>query len=188
MKKFSVLAVLLCCCLFLNGFISVAPVAQAPAADVNAVKAARFQNMLNINTVYGDDFLDNQKLVNAAMIVLKDYADDAGFIETSVVSSYIKDMYDINIDINEKINEGLPQKDGYVYLIPRGYSVYEHNVTGVKTTDDYILVTSNVLVHTHEGDTLKFTAQTKFIENTNSIFGYSILDSILIENSNNLKI
>ncbi len=187
MKKFSILALLLCCCLFLNGFISVAP-AVAPKADVNAVKSARFQNMLNINTVYGEDFLDNQKLVNAAMIVLKDYADDEGFVESSIVSAYIKDMYDINVDINEKINEGLPQKDGHVLLIPRGYSIYKHTVTNVQTCDGYILVTSDVSVHTHEGDTLKFTAQTKFIENENSSFGFSILDSVLIEKTESIKI
>ena len=187
MKKLSVLVCLLCCCLFLNGFI-VAPASQNSAApDLDAVKAARFQNMLNINTVYGEDFLDNQKLVNAAMIVLKSYADEDGFIENAIVSTYIKDMYDINVDINEKINQGLPQRDGHVLLIPRGHSVYSHKVTEITENADFILVVSSVTVTTHEGDLFQFDCETKFIENELSSFGYSILDSVLIEKTESLK-
>ena len=188
MKKLSILVVLLSCCLFLNGFISVAPVADNAAPSLDEVKAARFENLLNINTVYGEDFLDNQKLVNAALVVLKGYADDEGFIENAIVSAYIKDMYDINLDINEKINEGLPQKEGYVLLIPRGHSVYNHTVTAIEENENFVLVTSNVVVTTHEGDVLNLTAETKFIENENSSFGYSIIDSVLFEKAVGLKI
>lgn len=187
MKKLSVLVCLLCCCLVLNGFI-VAPASQNSAApDLDAVKAARFQNLLNMSTVYGEDFLDNQKLVNAALVVLKNYADEEGFIENAIVSTYIKDMYDINLDINEKINEGLPQKEGYVLLIPRGHSVYNHTVTEITEKDSFILVTSSVTVTTHEGETFELECQTKFIENEQSSFGFSILDSVLTEKTESFK-
>lgn len=187
MKKFTALVVLLCCCLCLNGFVCVAPYSSTPAEpDINEIKAARFENMLNINTVYGEDFLDNQKLVNAAAIVLKNYADDDGFIENGIVTAYIKDMYDIDIDINCNINKNFPQKEGYTLIIPRGYSVYEHTVTSVQTHNGYIFVTSNVTVKTHDGYIYETTAETKFIENANGTFGYSIIDSVLL-NQNSVR-
>ncbi len=190
MKKFRILAVLLIGCLFLNGFIFINPSSATAetVSDVNAVKAARFEHMLNINTVYGDDFYDNQQLVNAAMIMLKSYADDDGFVKSEIVSAYIKDMYDIDVDINEKINEGLPQRDGYVLLIPRGHSEYKHTVTSVRTYEDYILVVSTVKVKTHDSGEYTVTAHTRFAENENSSFGYTIINSELIELGDTIKI
>ncbi len=190
MKKLGILAILLIGCLFLNGFIPVAP-AKAEATvtpDINAVQAARFENLLNMNTVYGDAFYDNQLLVNAAMIVLKNYADDDGFVRSEIVSAYIKDMYDIDIDINEKINEGYPQKDGYILLIPRGYSEYRHTVTNIQTLPDYILVHSTVTVKTHDNGTYTVTAETRFTENEQSAFGYNIISSDLTENTDAIRI
>lgn len=183
MKKLSALVILLCCCLFLNGFICVAPASPATAAETDMVLEARLENMLNINTVYGEDFLDNQKLVNAAMIMLKSYADDEGFVKNEIVSTYIKDMYDIDVDINENINAGLPQKEGYVLLIPRGHSVYSHDVISVTDMEDYLLVVSEVQIRTHDGETHTTECVTKIIENSQSIFGFSILDSVLTEKS-----
>ena len=182
MKKLSALVILLCCCLFLNGFICVAPASPA-TAETDKVLEARLGNLLNINTVYGDDFLDNQKLVNAAMIMLKGYADDEGFVKNEIVSTYIKDMYDIDVDINENINAGLPQKEGYVLLIPRGHSVYTHDIISVTDMEDFLLVVSEAQIRTHDGEVHTAECVTKVIENEQSIFGFSILDSVLTEKS-----
>lgn len=187
MKKLSLVCLMLVCCIFLNGFISAAPVSSQPD-NSNAVLKARLENLLNQNTVYGEDFLDNQKLVNAAMIVLKGYADEDGFVKNEIVSAYIKDMYDINLDINEKINPDLPQKEGHVLLVPRGYSVYSHNITDIIMKDGYILVISNVVISSHDAQVKTVKAETKFIENEASIFGYSILDSVLSKEDNTSKI
>ncbi len=183
MKKLSILALLLSACLFLNGFICVSPSAPAKNAEADKVLEARLENLLNINTVYGDDFLDNQKLVNAAMIMLKSYADDEGFVKNEIVATYIKDMYDIDLDINENINAGLPQKAGYVLLVPRGHSVYSHSVLSVTDMEDYLLVVSEVEIRTHDGEIHTAECTTKIIENEQSIFGYSIIDSTLTEHA-----
>lgn len=188
MKKLSILCLILTVCLLLNGFIGVAPETAAAPAEKDLVLAARFENILNHNTVYGDDFYDNQKLVNSAMIMLKNYADNDGFIKEEIVSAYIKDMYDIDIDINEKINAGYPQKDGYVLLIPRGHNEYTHTVTKTENFGDYILVTSLVSVKTHDNGTYSTICKTRFAESELSSFGYTIISSELIEKTNALKI
>lgn len=188
MKKLSILCLVLAVFLLVNGFVGVAPETAAAPAEKDLVLAARFENILNHNTVYGDDFYDNQKLVNSAMIMLKNYADEDGFINENIVSAYIKDMYDIDIDINEKINAGYPQKEGYVLLIPRGHSEYIHTVTKTENMGDYILVTSTVSVKTHDNGTYQAICKTRFAESEASSFGYTIISSELIEKTNALKI
>ena len=188
MNKLSILCLALAACLVLNGFICVAPKTAAAEPEKDLVLAARFENMLNNNTVYGDAFYDNQQLVNAAMIVLKGYTDEDGFIKEEIVSAYIKDMYDIDVDINEKINKGYPQKEGYVLLIPRGHSEYNHTVTNIKEFDDYILVTSKVLVKTHDNGSFNTTCETRFAKSDSNSFGYTIISSDLLGNSDAIRI
>lgn len=188
MKKLSILCLALIACLVLNGFVCVAPNSSAAEPQKDLILAARFENMLNTNTVYGDDFYDNQQLVNSAMIVLKGYADEDGFIKSEIVSAYIKDMYDIDIDINEKINEGYPQKDGYVLLIPRGHSEYSHTVTNITEFDEYILVNSKVTVKTHDNGSFTTTCKTRFAKSDFGTFGYTIISSDLCDNSETFRI
>lgn len=189
MKKLTLIAAVLACCVFLNGFICVAPVSESNAhVNNNLVVTARLENLLNQNTVYDDDFYSNQNLVNAATIVLKGYADEDGFIKNEIVSAYIKDMYDINIDLTKGINPDLPQKEGYVLLVPRGYSVYSHKITNIENIGNQLIVTSFVRISTHDGQEFNKQAETIFIENENSIFGYSILNSQLTEQNLGLKI
>ncbi len=191
MKKLSILALFLVCCLFLNGFICVAPenaVATETKDSSSEVLKARMENILNLNTVYDNDFYDNQKLVNAALLRLQPYADDDGFVKNEIVSAYIKDMYDIDLLINEKINEGYPQKSGYVLIIPRGYSEYSHTVENIEVFEDYILVTSKVTVATHDNGSYEAECKTAVIENENSVFGYSIINSEISDNNDYLKI
>ncbi len=191
MKKLSILCFVLIGCLFLNGFICVAPevpVVNEVKAETNDVLKARIENILNLNTVYDADFYDNQKLVNAALLRLQSYADEDGFVKNEIVSAYIKDMYDIDLLINEKINEGYPQKEGSVLIIPRGYSEYSHTVSEIEVFEDYILVISNVSVATHDNGTYTAECKTVVTENEESVFGYSIINSEITEADDYLKI
>ena len=146
------------------------------------------ENILNLNTVYDADFYDNQKLVNAALLRLQSYADEDGFVKNEIVTAYIKDMYDIDLIINEKINEGYPQRDGAVLIIPRGYSEYSHSVKNIEVFEDYILVTSSVTVATHDNGTYTTECKTVVTENEESVFGYSIINSEIAEAQDYLKI
>ena len=184
MKRFALLSLFLICCLCMNGFIlpPLETIAEdepviVTVADDSKIAEAKIQNLLNLNNVYGDDFTNNEALVNAAAINLRSYANENGFIENNVVVSYLKDIYDIDVEINDTINVNLPQKQGYVYLIPRGYSAYTHEIISVNECEDFITVVSLVFVDTHDGQISIGTATTKLVKNAKSSFGYNIIDS-----------
>ena len=184
MKRFILLSLFLIGCLCMNGFIlppveqsaPLNPSVQVPA-DKEKVEEARILNLLNLNNIYGDDFTDNEALVNAAAINLRSYASANGFIENSIITSYIKDIYDIDLEITEDININMPKKQGYVYLIPRGYSSYTHEIISISKGEDFIKVTSLVSVNAHDGLDVIGTATTILIKNENSSFGYNIINS-----------
>ena len=150
------------------------PAVLAPA-DAGKVKEAKILNLLNLNNVFGEDFTDNETLINAAAINLRSYATESGFIENSVVAAYIKDIYDIDIEINDTININMPKKQGYVYLIPRGYAAYSHEIISVTDNGDYITVTSFVSINSHDDQTVIGTATTNLAKNEDASFGYNII-------------
>ena len=188
MKRLVIVSLFLIACLCMNGFITVPATeiaAQPDASDITASAApdadlvlkARLENLLNINYIYGDDILDNEKLLNRSAISLKSLADDNGFIKQEAVVAFIKDLYDIDLVITDDMTPELPKKEGYVYLIPRGYTKYSHTVMDISHEDDILVVTSSVKVSYHDEDEISAVATTLFIENPESSFGYSILNS-----------
>ncbi len=184
MKRFILLSLFLIGCLCMNGFIlppaeqelPEPPAVSAPA-DAEKVKEAKLLNLLNLNNVFGEDFTDNEALVNAAAINLRSYATEQGFIDSDIVTAYIKDIYDIDIEINDTINVNMPKKQGYVYLIPRGYTAYSHEIISVTDNGDYITVISFVSVNSHDNNTIIGTATTNLAKNENASFGYNIISS-----------
>lgn len=183
MKKFSLTCLFLTLCLCLNGFIFVSS-APASAAVLSkpseiGVATARFENMLNMNFVYGDDFCNNESLVNAAAISVLGEVDDDGFIPSDSVTAFIKDFYDIDMVITKNINSSLPQRDGFVYVVPRGYTTYEHDVVSVIRDGDYYSVVSSVKINLHTGESYIATANSVFMINHDSSFGYSLISSEL---------
>lgn len=184
MKRFVLLSLFLIGCLCMNGFIlppveqpSAPNAAVQPPADQEKVEEARILNLLNLNNIYGDDFTNNEALVNAAAINLRSFATANGFIENGIITSYIKDIYDIDLEINDNINVNMPKKQGYVYLIPRGYSSYTHEIVSISRSEDFIKVVSLVSVNSHDGLDVVGTATTILFINENSSFGYNIINS-----------
>ncbi|MBO5726052.1 MAG: hypothetical protein J6S00_03190 [Clostridia bacterium] len=191
MKRFIAVCLLLACCLCMNGFISMpkttvkpeSPAVSTVTPDANLVENARIENLLNLNNVYGDDFLSNEKLTNLAAIALRSYADKSGFINEALLTTYVKDLYDIDLVITDDINADMPKKDGYVYLIPRGFAKYAHTVTSVEDFTDFILVTSDVTVYYHDGGQSTGVATTILVKNENAVYGYNIIDSNIVFNA-----
>lgn len=166
---------------------------KASGAEISSseenLRNARFLNMLNHNYVYDSDFDDLNNIVNNSLIALLDNRDreDEDFIPAELVKEFVRSMYGVEIaDINQ-INEDMPKKDGYVYIIARGYSKFNHKIIGVTENEDgTFTVTSDVTVSTHENETYNCKASTVFVKNANSRFGYNIISSDIFTKSENV--
>ncbi len=181
------LALLLCVCLL--SFVKVsdknAQIVEAATqnqevitvADNTKMLESRFLNMLNHSFVYDNDFYDKETLVNNSVLALLDLADN-GFVSETYVSDYIFNMYGINVSDFSDINVDFEQKQGYVYIVPRGYSVCEHKIVSVTDNSDgsYTVVT-NVEISLDDGTVITDTATTVFLQNAESQFGYNIVYS-----------
>lgn len=150
---------------------------QAAPVTVN-VEKTRFLNMLNRNYVYNSDFEDVDVIAENSIIALLDRRDsaDPDYIEESAVIGFISDMYGIEL---ESVNDNSERhKDGYVYITPRGFSVYSHEITGITENEDgTFTVISEVTVNPHDDDGYTTTAETLFVKNESSAFGYNIVYS-----------
>lgn len=144
------------------------------------VLEARFLNMLNHNFVYGADFDSVDAIVNNSVIALLDLRDgeDESYIAQSFVADYVFNMYGVEIEDFAAVNPHLPQKEGYVYILPRGFSVYTHQMAGVQMNEDgsYTVITK-VTTHSHDGVSNTEFCKTLFVANSASQFGYSIISS-----------
>lgn len=150
---------------------------EAAPVTVN-VEKTRFLNMLNRNYVYNSDFEDVDVIAENSIIALLDRRDseDPDYIEESAVIGFISDMYGIEL---ESVNDNSERhKDGYVYITPRGFSVYSHEITGITENEDgTFTVISEVTVNPHDDDGYTTTAETLFVKNESSAFGYNIVYS-----------
>ncbi len=154
--------------------------AQELSFDSNKVLETRFINMLNHSYVYGEDFADLEEIVNNSVIALLDKRDtiDDSYIAEDIVNGYLFDMYGFRVEDFSKINPEFDYKEGFVYILPRGFALYEHSAVSLTENEDgtYTFVT-NVSVKTHDGITENLTAETLFVTNPNSVFGYNIVNS-----------
>ena len=155
---------------------------ESSGADETAVLKARFLNMLNHNFAYNEAFDSVEELANCSVLALFDLRDggDESFIAESYVKTYLYNMYGVEAGDLSGINEGFPHKDGYVYIIPRGFSIYRHRIDSVTLNEDgsYTVITS-VEINSHDGgETVK--AKTLFVKNSDSAFGYNIISSDII--------
>lgn len=189
MRKNVIAAVALLLCVCLLSFVKVsdknAQIVEAATqnqevitvADNTKMLESRFLNMLNHSFVYDSDFHNKETLVNNSVLALLDLADN-GFVSETYVSDYIFNMYGINVSDFSDINVDFEQKQGYVYIVPRGYSVCEHKIISVTDNSDgsYTVVT-NVEISLDDGTVITDTATTVFLQNAESQFGYNIVYS-----------
>lgn len=189
MRKNVIVAVALLLCVCLLSFVKVSDqnpqIVEAATqnqevitvADNTKMLESRFLNMLNHSFVYDSDFHNKETLVNNSVLALLDLADN-GFVSETYVSDYIFNMYGIKVADFSDINVDFEQKQGYVYIVPRGYSVCEHKIISVTDNSDgsYTVVT-NVEISLDDGTVITDTATTVFLQNAESQFGYNIVYS-----------
>ncbi len=159
---------------------NVAAVSVADAQPLcDEALGARFLNMLNRNYAYDTDFQSFETLVNDAVTALTDLR-EGDYVAAGYVSDYLASMYGIVIDDYSSVNTAFPQKDGYVYIIPRGYTEYAHQLLTVsENEDDSYTVCTRVTVKPHDGEAYEMTATSLFVPNEESDFGYVMVYSNL---------
>ena len=152
------------------------------SAEATKVLEARFLNMLNHNFVYDNTFDSVEEMVNSSMPALLEFADEENdsFIAETYVSDYIFNMYGIeDIDFGS-INSSFEQLSGYVYIIPRGFTKYDHKITSVVANEDgSYTVESKIYSSSHDGVDLVNNCTTLFVPNEKSAFGFNIIYSNL---------
>ena len=195
MKK--ILSLVLCLVMLAVCSSLIAPVitegSQVSAATADEIQVnvneARFLNMLNHNFVYNTDFDNADTIVNNASLALLDLRDSANedYIKDVYVKGFVKDMYGIEIADMSALNAEYPQLDGYLYIIPRGYTSYNHTIVSVEQNEDgSYTVVSDVTVSDHDAASKTQKAVSLFVENDESAFGYNMIYCNIIANSTNI--
>lgn len=166
---------------------SEAPVKSA-SYDANEALKARFLNMLNHNFAYDTAFESAEDLVNCAVLArlnLRDDKDDS-YIAENYIKDYLLDMYGIEIDDFSVFNTDFPHKDGFVYIVPRGFSMFSHSNAAITENEDgTYTVTTDVTVIGHDSDEEKGKAVTMFVKSSDSKFGFCILSSNIYFDTDN---
>lgn len=145
------------------------------------VLESRFLNMLNHNFVYDEAFYDDAALVNDSMLALLDRA-DGSFLDQVVLSDYIFNMYGKKYNGFDFLGEDLPEKSGYVYIIPKGYSTYEHKIVSVTDNNDgSFTVITNIEILGADNTVENAKCETIFLQSEESAFGYNIIYSDIID-------
>ena len=195
MKK--ILSLVLCLMLLAVCSSLIAPIVtkgtqvSAAAADEIKVNAneARFLNMLNHNFVYNADFEDADTMVNQATLALLDLRDSTNedYIKDTFVKGFVKDMYGIDIADMSGINADYPQLEGYLYVIPRGFTSYNHTIVSIKENEDgSYTVVSEVIANNHDDFAIAQKAVSLFVKNDSSAFGYNMIYCNIIENGTDI--
>lgn len=157
---------------------------SAPAVSQEKILSARFLNMLNHNFVYNDAFDSVYEMTACSEVALLDRAEN-GYISSGVISGYLYNMYGVEGVDFAAVTKDFPQRENYVYVIPRGFSVYKHSNPVITENEDgsYTVVTAvQIFSHDSEAETAK--ASTLFVKNENSAFGFNIISSdIVFENA-----
>ena len=153
---------------------------SAPAVSQEKILSARFLNMLNHNFVYNDAFDSVYEMTACSEAALLDRAEN-GYISSGVISGYLYNMYGVEGVDFAAVTKDFPQRENYVYVIPRGFSVYKHSNPVITENEDssYTVVTV-VQIFSHDSETETAKASTLFVKNENSAFGFNIISSDII--------
>ena len=152
---------------------------KEPTKTFNIALESRFTNMLNRNYSYNSDFESADIITDNSIIALLDKREEGSdYISDEIVKGFVQDMYGIEIiDIHDEADM---HKDGFVYITPRGFTTYKHTVTDIKENEDgSFTVFSDVIINPHDDDEIVTTAETLFVVNEDSAFGYNIIYSDL---------
>ncbi len=186
----SVVMLAVCSCIIVPAVNDGSQVSAVAADEVAVnVNEARFLNMLNHNFVYNSDFDNVDTIINNSILNLLDLRDknNEDFIAEIYVKDFVKDMYGIDIVDMSALNADCPHIDGFVYIIPRGYTSYTHEIVSTEQNEDgSFTVVSEVTINAHDGEPETKKAVSLFVKNETSAFGYNMIYCNIVEKSNDI--
>ena len=151
--------------------LSVSGEEKTAHVEYDAAKISRFENMLDHNYLYGNDFDDMHTVINNSCLALLS-AREGNYISTDVLFPFIDNMYGIPVYCDESLNSDFPRKEGAVFIVPRGFVQYEHSVTQI--VDEGATVTVNsVAKDVDSGEEIPCVSV--FIKSDESAFGYNLI-------------
>ena len=150
------------------------------SVDSGKVLESRFLNMLNHNFVYDTAFDSVEDIVNCSMPALLEHRDSENdsLIAQTYVNDFIGNMYGITDIDYTQINKEFESAEGYVYILPCGFTKYSHEIISLTANEDgSYTVKTKITAGAHDTTDFTDTCTTLFVPNANSAFGYNIIYS-----------
>lgn len=173
MKRNIFISALIIVLIILSSFtcLSVSGEEKTAHVEYDAAKISRFENMLDHNYLYGNDFDDMHTVINNSCLALLS-AREGNYISTDVLFPFIDNMYGIPVYCDESLNSDFPRKEGAVFIVPRGFVQYEHSVTQI--VDEGATVTVNSVARDVDSGE-EIPCVSVFIKSDESAFGYNLI-------------
>ncbi len=184
MKKGFIVVISLICAVVICSSMLISAKSDEKTVDIISDKSTSLSqtelnllSMLNHNFVYGSAFDNADDVVNLSMNALLSYKND-DYIKENLVTDFVNNMYGIDVVDLSEFNSQYPHKDGYVFVVAGGFTRYNHKNISIKNNEDgTISVRTDVTVFYHDGNKDVYKANSLFVPNENSSFGYNIVYS-----------
>ncbi len=148
---------------------------------------ARFLNMLNHNFAYNDDFTYDD-LIDDSIVAVEIWNEnscittDSGdtFVEKDAVLEFARALYGVTIGEEEiaayygKYDADFPSIDGYLYVLGRGYTLFQHEILSVQLNEDDSYTVKTKVYMSGDGENGWDTATALIVPNDESPFGFVI--------------
>ncbi len=152
----------------------------APVTHEQKITASRFETMLNNNYAFGDDFKSVNKLIDAATISLLPHAEN-GTLKNFTIADFVENMYGLDVLLIADEGNEVLDANGVYKIIPKGFEKYSHTVTEIYYHADQTITVYSVAETTGE-ETAEYGAISRFAENENSVFGFTLLSCEIVIN------
>lgn len=173
MKRNIFISVLILSLIILSGFTCLAVSGEEKTVEIgyDAAKVSRFENMLDHNYLYGNDFDDMHTVINNSCLALLS-AREGDYISTDILFPFIDNMYGIPVYCDETLNSDFPRKEGAVFVVSRGFVQYDHTVTEI-IEDGATITVNSVARDVDSGE--EFHCESVFVVSNESAFGYNLI-------------
>ncbi len=149
-------------------------VAEAETEVAEGILKARFENMLSVNYLYGEDFESDRTVIENSILPLLEKSVE-GQISKDLVLNFIANMYGRQVDPTACYYEFAPADEGMFTVLPRGYSEYSHEITSITENEGGYTVLSDTVINPHDSQPENVKVKTVFVPNEGSSFGFNIV-------------